>query len=98
MVATVLGEEADSWRGEINDVCNVFLAKSAFCQWQHVTVPTLILHDREDKFVPVVHAELAARHLTNARLRTFHLAGHILWLGPDAHAMHQTRIAFVRGP
>jgi hypothetical protein len=55
------------------------------------------LHDPEDKFVPFVHAEKAAQRISKAQLRALHLAGHIIWLGPDARAMHETRVHFLRG-
>jgi len=45
-----------------------------------------------------VHAETAARQVAAARLSPFHLAGHILWLGPEASAMHEARVNFLRGP
>jgi|RhiMetdeSRZDD1v2_1073273.scaffolds.fasta_scaffold308870_2 pimeloyl-ACP methyl ester carboxylesterase len=98
VVAKILREDPDNWRGELNDVFNIFLAKSAYCQWEQLTARTLILHDPADKFVPFVHAESAAQRIATARLRAFHLAGHILWLGPDARTMHQSRVDFLRGP
>src|SRR5262245_28275126 len=59
---------------------------------------TLIVHDPEDQFVPFVHARTAAQRVPKAQLRPFHLAGHIVWLGPDARAMHDTRVDFLRAP
>ena len=40
--------------------------------------------------VPFVHASSAARRIATARLWPFHLAGYILWLGPDTSGMHQS--------
>jgi pimeloyl-ACP methyl ester carboxylesterase len=62
-----------------------------------VTPRTLIVHDPADPFVPFVHAETAAQRVASARLCPFHLAGHILWLGPEASAMHEARVNFLRG-
>jgi len=48
--------------------------------------------------VPFVHAETAAQNLATAHVRPFHLAGHILWLGPEASAMHAARVNFLLQP
>jgi 3-deoxy-D-arabino-heptulosonate 7-phosphate (DAHP) synthase class II len=29
-------------------------------------------------------------------LRTYALGGHVIWLGPEARAMHEARLAFLR--
>jgi 3-deoxy-D-arabino-heptulosonate 7-phosphate (DAHP) synthase class II len=47
--------------------------------------------------VPIVHAERAAQRIATARLCAFQFAGHILWLGADAKAMHKARLHFLRG-
>ena len=92
VVSTILREDPANRRGEFNDVFNVFFAKTAYCRYERIKARTLILHDPEDTFVPFVHAEMAAQSVPGAVLRSFHLAGHIIWLGPDARAMHEARI------
>jgi pimeloyl-ACP methyl ester carboxylesterase len=95
VVSTILREDPANRRGELNDVFNVFIAKTAYCRYESIKARTLILHDPEDKFVPFVHAENAAQNVPKALLRSFHLAGHIIWLGPDARAMHEARVDFL---
>jgi pimeloyl-ACP methyl ester carboxylesterase len=96
LVSTILREDPANRRGEINDVFNIFFAKAAYCRWERIKARTLIVHDPEDKFVPFVHSENAAQHVSKAQLCSFHLAGHIIWLGLDARAMHEARVDFLR--
>src|SRR5262245_10165100 len=98
VVSMILREAAGNRWGELNDVFHVFWAKSAYCRWERLTLRTLIVHDPADQFVPFVHAETAAQHLATAHLCAFHLAGHILWLGPEASAMHAARVNFLLAP
>ena len=98
VVARILREDPGNRWGELNDVFHIFFAEQAYCRWERVTARTLIVHDPADPFVPFVHAETAARQVAAARLSPFHLAGHILWLGPEASAMHEARVNFLRGP
>jgi pimeloyl-ACP methyl ester carboxylesterase len=97
VASTIMREDPANRTGEINDLFKILLAKSPYCRWERIKARTLIVHDLEDKFVPFVHAEKAAQSVSNAQLRAFHLAGHILWLGPDARAMHETRVGFLSG-
>ena len=97
VVSRILREDAANRWGELNDVFHIFFANSPYCHWERVTTRTLIVHDPADPFVPFVHAETAAQHIVSAHLSPFHLAGHILWLGPEASAMHQARVDFLRG-
>jgi pimeloyl-ACP methyl ester carboxylesterase len=95
VVSTILREDPANRRGELNDVFNIFFANTAYCRYESIKARTLILHDPEDTFVPFVHAENAAKNVQKALLRSFHLAGHIIWLGPDARAMHEARLDFL---
>jgi 2-hydroxy-6-oxonona-2,4-dienedioate hydrolase len=97
VMSKILLEDSANMRGELNDVFKIFFAEAAYCQCESLGVRTLVLHDPEDKFVPFVHAENAL-HIPKAQLLPFHLAGHIIWLGPDARAMHEARVDFLRGP
>jgi len=96
VIATMLRQDPDNRSGELNDVFEIFFSKSAYCRWENIKARTLIVHDPEDQFVPFVHARTAAQRVAQAQLRPFHLAGHIVWLGPDARAMHDTRMDFLR--
>ena len=97
VAATILREDAANGSGEFNDARSVFLSKSAYCRWESIKARTLILHDRQDTFVPFIHAEEAGRRIRHAELRSYHLGGHILWLGRDARRMHSTRLQFLKG-
>jgi len=96
IVSTILREHSGNARGEINDARSIFFSRSAYCRWDEVRVPTLVVHDTEDTFVPFVHAEEAAKLLPRGELRPFRLGGHILWTGREARAMHRTRVKFLR--
>lgn len=95
-VSTILRDDPGNLTGELNDAHRIFFSKSPYCQWENIKAPTLIIHDRQDNFVPFVHAEEAKKKVPHAILREFHVGGHILWLGRDARAMHQTRVQFLR--
>jgi len=82
--------------GEWSDVRHTFFSTSPYCDWDSIRAPTLIIHDGKDPFVPVLHAQEAKARLPQATLRTFSLAGHIIWLGRQARLMHETRVAFLR--
>src|SRR5262245_47616456 len=95
VIATMLRQDPGNRSGELNDVFEIFFSKSAYCRWENIKARTLIVHDPEDPFVPFVHARTAAQRISQADLRPYHLAGHIVWLGPDARAMHDTRVDFL---
>ena len=96
VVARMLREDAANRGGELNDAVSIFFATSAYCDWAKIEAPALLIHDQQDPFVPIVHAEDAKARLANASLRTFALGGHIQWLGPEARAMHDARVEFLR--
>lgn len=75
IVSTILREHSGNARGEINDARSIFFSRSAFCRWDDVRVPTLVVHDSEDTFVPSVHAEEAAKPLPRGEQRSFRLRG-----------------------
>lgn len=96
VVGTMLREDAENAGGELNDARNIFLSKSAYCRWDSIKAPTLILHDRQDTFVPFVHAKEAAARIRHAELRAYQLGGHILWLGRDVQRMHNARLQVLK--
>jgi len=42
----------------------------------NVTVPTLMIWGKQDKIVPVAHAHIAAKQISNAHLHVFDQCGH----------------------
>jgi pimeloyl-ACP methyl ester carboxylesterase len=96
VIATILREDAGNRSGELSDALNIFFSRTEYLRWQDVKAPVLIIHDPLDPFVPFAHAEEAKRRLPRARLESLQLGGHILWLGRDARAMHEARVAFLR--
>ena len=96
VVERVLRDDPGNREGEWSDVRQTFFSTSPSCDWDSIRAPTLIIHDAKDPFVPVLHAQEAKAHLPQATLRTFSLAGHMIWLGRDALLMHQTRVDFLK--
>jgi len=92
----VLRDDPGNREGEWSDVRQTFFSTSPYCNWDDIRAPTLIIHDEKDPFVPFLHAQEAKARLPHAILRTFSLAGHIIWLGREAHVMHETRLAFLK--
>jgi pimeloyl-ACP methyl ester carboxylesterase len=97
VAATILREDAANGGGELNDARRIFLSKSAYCRWESIKARTLIIHDRQDTFVPLIHAAEAGKRIRHAELRSYQLGGHILWLGRDARRMHSARLQFLKG-
>ncbi len=50
---------------------------------QKVSIPTLVVHSREDKSVPFSHAEWSVQHIPRAILCETGITGHFIWVGPD---------------
>jgi pimeloyl-ACP methyl ester carboxylesterase len=96
VVARLLREDPANRAGELNDAISIFFSRSAYCDWDRIEAPTLLIHDEQDPFVPIAHAHEAQSRLRNATLRTFSLGGHIIWLGSEARLMHETRVEFLR--
>jgi pimeloyl-ACP methyl ester carboxylesterase len=63
IASTILREHPGNARGELSDARSIFFSRSPYCRWEDVRVPALVVHDREDTFVPFVHAEEAAERL-----------------------------------
>lgn len=85
----IMRVEKQNSTGELNDARNIFLAKSDYCPWEAVKAPTLIIHNLEDPLVPIVHANEAAQQIKRAKLRTYRLGGHLIYVGTDARKMHR---------
>jgi pimeloyl-ACP methyl ester carboxylesterase len=61
-----------------------------------VTCPTLLLYDPADPQAPFCHAQYAAEKISVAQLVELKAGGHLIWWGPDADRMQQTRTMFLR--
>jgi pimeloyl-ACP methyl ester carboxylesterase len=58
--------------------------------------PTLVMHDTMDSLAPVDHVDWFVSHFPACQRVSVHAAGHLIWVGPDAGRMHQTRVRFLR--
>lgn len=94
-VSTMLRDSPENRSGELNEAHRIFFSQSPYYHWESIKSPTLIIHDRQDTFVPFAHAG-PRRKVPHANLCEFRVGGHILWLGRDARAMHQARVRFLR--
>ena len=81
-----------SRRGALNDATHT-VGKELL---QAVSVPTLVIHSREDKSVPFSHAEWSLQHIPGATLCEAGFAGHFIWVGPDYKAISERLAAFLR--
>ncbi len=80
-------------RGYDNDVQQLRRLKAKSLANIHTS--TLILHSRNDASVPFSHAAYAAAQLPEVHLEVVDGCGHLLFVGPDAHAHLQTLTAFL---
>jgi pimeloyl-ACP methyl ester carboxylesterase len=60
--------------------------------------PTLVLHDVKDPMAPVDHVAWFVSKVPDCERVAVHTAGHLIWVGPDADVMQQTRVRFLRRP
>lgn len=60
-----------------------------------VQQPTLVIHSREDKSVPFVHAEWSLRHIPHAELCEAGIAGHFFWVDPDFERIRSGLVTFL---
>jgi pimeloyl-ACP methyl ester carboxylesterase len=61
---------------------------------QKVQVPTLVVHSREDKSVPFIHAEWSLANIPQAQLCESGFTGHFFWVGPDYARVSRQLVAF----
>jgi pimeloyl-ACP methyl ester carboxylesterase len=94
--AKMLFDDGGNRGGEWSDTRYTFFARSPYCQWESLSAPTLLMHDEQDPFVPVAHAEQALAKISRATLQRYALGGHMIWVGRDARRMHEARVEFLR--
>jgi pimeloyl-ACP methyl ester carboxylesterase len=58
--------------------------------------PTLILHDVKDPMAPVDHVDWFVSNFPNCERISVHVAGHLIWVGPDADIVQRSRVRFLR--
>jgi pimeloyl-ACP methyl ester carboxylesterase len=58
--------------------------------------PTLVIHDALDPIAPVDHVDWFVSRFPRCERVTVHAAGHLIWAGPDAALMHESRVRFLR--
>lgn len=81
-----------SRQGALNDLTHSVGAELL----QKVSVPTLVIHSREDASIPFSHAEWSLQHILNAELCEGGFTGHFYWIGPDYRGICQRLVAFLR--
>ena len=59
--------------------------------------PTLIIHDVSDPVAPAEHVAWLVAKCPQCETVSVHAAGHLIWVGPGATAMHTARVRFLRG-
>lgn len=72
-------QNSSSRQGALND-WNHTVGKGLL---QKITVPTLVVHSREDAPVPFTHAEWSLANIAGSRLVESGVTGHFFWVGPD---------------
>ena len=75
----------------------VFLNEDIFGGSVTIESPTLIIHDTCDPMAPAGHVDWFVSKVPHSEVASLHTAGHLIWVGPDANVMHQTRVRFLKG-
>jgi pimeloyl-ACP methyl ester carboxylesterase len=81
--------------GFANDFA-VFVGEDVLTAAMPIRTPTLILHDVLDPAAPRDHVDWFVTQCPHAEQVCVHTAGHLIWVGPEADRMHQTRVQFLR--
>lgn len=63
---------------------------------ENISAPTLVAHSPTDAHIDFSHAEHTAQAIPNAELLSVQNAGHLLWLGAEADALHDKQRAFLK--
>ncbi len=78
-----------------NDM-TVFLSEDILPDPRALQAPTLIIHDPQDPIAPVAHVDWLTTVVPTCERMAVHVAGHLVWIGPEAARMHASRVAFVK--
>jgi pimeloyl-ACP methyl ester carboxylesterase len=60
-----------------------------------IQVPTLVMYSPHDRSVPPRHAQHAAQHIPDCQLYAAPADSHLIWIGPQADQLWQTRLTFL---
>jgi pimeloyl-ACP methyl ester carboxylesterase len=63
---------------------------------QGVTCPTLIMHSKYDRFVPLEHPYYAHENINSSKLCLLESWGHLIWLGKSSVYTDETMIKFLK--
>jgi pimeloyl-ACP methyl ester carboxylesterase len=74
----------------------VFTNESILDSTTTIALPVLVIHDSHDPMAPVDHVDWFSSIVNHCERVTIHAAGHLIWVGPDSHVMHDSRVRFLR--
>jgi pimeloyl-ACP methyl ester carboxylesterase len=74
----------------------VFTGEDILAPGGLVHTPTLIIHDASDPMAPQDHVWWLVARYPQCEVIPVHAAGHLIWVGPGADAMHKARVRFLR--
>jgi pimeloyl-ACP methyl ester carboxylesterase len=86
---------ATAMAGFANDFV-VFMNEDILGGASLLSAPTLVIHDAMDPLAPVEHVAWFQSQCAACETLPIHAAGHLVWVGPQADAMHQARVRFLR--
>jgi len=81
-----------SRKGALNDAAHTVGLELV----QAISVPVLIVHSREDKSVPFIHAEWSLKNISQTRLCEAGFTGHFIWADPDYGNINSQIVAFLQ--
>jgi len=81
--------------GFANDF-QVFMGEEIIDAESSLTPPTLIIHDDLDPMAPLEHVEWFVSRFPQCERVRVQAAGHLIWAGPEADLMHESRVRFLR--
>jgi pimeloyl-ACP methyl ester carboxylesterase len=74
----------------------VFVSEDVIGPDSSMQTPALIIHDVKDPSAPLEHVDWFVSKCPKCERVSVHGAGHLIWVGPDADVMHQTRVRFLK--
>jgi pimeloyl-ACP methyl ester carboxylesterase len=74
----------------------IFTNEDIFGTSCSMQTPTLVIHDTLDPMAPVDHVDWFVSKFPHCERVSIHAAGHLIWVGPEAVVMHQTRVRFLK--
>jgi len=61
-----------------------------------IQCPTLMVHDELDPIAAIENVHWAIERIPDARWLNVHVAGHYIWIGPDAERARAERLRFLQ--